>query len=159
MFSKLFYAIILTILPISELRIGLPVAISYALENNIPIVLIFLLIVMINILLIPIIFLFLDYLHHHLMKISIYNRVFGIFLKHFQKRIDQFEKNHNALGFIALTLFVAIPLPGTGAWSGTLLSWLFGLKRKESIIAISLGVLIAGILILFGTLGFIKIFE
>lgn len=158
MFSKLFYAIIFTILPITELRIGLPIAISYALENNYSIFSIFLLIVLINILIIPIIFFFLDYLHKYLLRLNSYKKIFGSFLQHFQKRIDKFEKKYDLLGFIALVLFVAIPLPGTGAWSGALLAWILGLKRKESIFSIALGVLIAGILILFGTMSFVKIF-
>jgi len=47
---KIFYALILTILPISELRLGLPVALSYAREENIPIALIFSLVILLNIL-------------------------------------------------------------------------------------------------------------
>ena len=58
---------------------------------------------------------------------------------------------------MALVLFVAVPLPGTGAWTGCLLSWLLDLDRKKSILAISIGVLIAGLFILFGTLGFLNL--
>jgi len=155
---RLFYAIILTLMPITELRAGLPLALIYAIDNNIPIFLIFLLIVLINILLIFFIFFFLDYLHSALMNIKIYKETYNKFLKRFQKKVDKLEKRHNVLGFLALTLFVAIPLPGTGAWTGTLAAWILGLNRKKSILAISLGVLIAGILILFGTLGVLKLF-
>ena len=73
--------------------------------------------------------------------------------------MDKFEKKYKAWGFLALTFFVAIPLPGTGAWTGCLLSWLLDLERKKSILAISLGVLIAGIFILFGTIGFMEIIS
>ena len=55
-------------------------------------------------------------------------------------------------------LFVAVPLPGTGAWSGCLVSWLLGLDRKKSILAISLGVIIAGLIILFASLGVFSLF-
>ena len=60
--------------------------------------------------------------------------------------------------FIALVLFVAVPLPGTGAWSGSLVSWVLGLDRGKSILAIALGVLIAGLLIFLGMFGFISFF-
>ncbi len=156
---KILYAIALTFLPISELRIGLPVAISYAIEKNIPIFLIFCLIVFLNILLIFFIFWFLNNLHLIFMNLKFYRKGFGFFLKKFQKKIDRFEKKYDAFGFIALTLFVAVPLPGTGAWTGTLLAWLLGLDKKKSIFSIALGVLIAGILILFGSLGFIQLFS
>ncbi len=48
-------------------------------------------------------------------------------------------------GYFGLYLFVAIPLPGTGAWTGSLLSVLLGLKSKKSFFCILLGVMTAGI--------------
>ncbi|MBU1129664.1 MAG: small multi-drug export protein [Nanoarchaeota archaeon] len=156
---KILYAIALTFLPISELRIGLPVAISYAIEENIPIFLVFCLIVLLNIILIFFVFWFLDNLHFVFLKFKFYRKSFEIFLKRFQKKVDKFEKRHETLGFVALTLFVAVPLPGTGAWTGCLLAWLLGLDKKKSIFSIAVGVLIAGILILLGSLGFIKLFS
>ena len=159
MIPKLIYAILLTLMPITELRIGLPIAISYAIENNIPIFLIFLLIVSINILLIFFIFFFLDSIHKYLMNINFYKKIFQKFLRKFQKKVDKFEKKHKEAGFLALVLFVATPLPGTGAWSGCLLAWILELERKKSIIAISIGVIIAGIIILLGSLGFIELFN
>ncbi len=155
---RLIYAIILTILPISELRGGLPLAIIYATEHNIPIILIFSLIILLNILVIFFIFYFLDNLHHVFMNIKFYKKFFEFYVKRFQKKIDKFEKKYSTLGFLALTLFVAVPLPITGAWSGCLVSWMLDLDRKKSIIAISSGVIIAGIIILFGTMGFINLF-
>ena len=155
---KLFYALLLTIMPLTELRLGLPVAIAYAIEESVSISLIFLLVILLNILLIFFIFYFLDHLHFYFMKIRFYKKNFEFFLKRFQKKVDKFEKRHETLGFLALVLFVAVPLPLTGAWSGCLVSWLLGLDRKKSILSISLGVLIAGILVLMGTLGFINLF-
>ena len=155
---RLIYAIILTILPGTELRFGLPLAILYAKDNGVSLILIFLLIILINILLIFFVFFFLDYLHKRLMNFKFYERFVKAYLKRFQKRVDKFEKRHAALGFFALTLFVAIPLPGTGAWSGSLVSWILGLDRGKSILAIALGVFIAGLLIFLGTLGFISFF-
>jgi len=150
---KLLYALILTVLPISELRLGLPVAILYAIENNISIMFVFLLVVLLNILLIFFIFYFLDNLHNVFMKLKFYRKIFKRYIARFQKKVDKFERKYNSWGFLVLVLFVGIPLPGTGAWSGCLVSWLLGLNRKKSILAISAGVLIAGILILLGTLG------
>ena len=155
---RIIYAILLTLMPVTELRAGLPIAMLYAKDNGISLLLIFILIVLINILLIFFIFFFLDKLHKWLMNFKIYNQAFNASLRRFQKRVDKFEKRHATLGFLALTLFVAVPLPGTGAWSGCLASWLLGLDRKKSIIAITLGVLIAGLLIFLGMLGFFSFF-
>ena len=158
MISKLLYAILLTLMPITELRVGLPLAISYALENNIPVLLIFLLIVLINLLLILFVFFLLDVLNKYLLKLKFYKKLFNGVLKRFRKRVDKFEEKHEKMGFLALILFVGIPLPGTGAWSGSLLSWILDLDRRKSIMAISLGVIIAGTIILLGSLGIAKLF-
>ncbi len=61
--------------------------------------------------------------------------------------------------FIALMLFVGIPLPGTGAWTGTLAASFLNMKFKESVIAAMLGVMLAGVIMalasagVFGALG------
>ncbi len=151
---RLFYALILTLIPLGELRIGLPLAIFYALDNKIPVLLIFLLIFLVNILLIFLAFWFFDNLHHVLLKLKFYRKFFEMYLKRFQKRVDKFEKRHSALGFSALILLVAFPVPGTGVWSGCLLSWLLDLDRKKSMLSIALGVLLAGLFVFIGTLGF-----
>jgi uncharacterized membrane protein len=50
-------------------------------------------------------------------------------------------------GWLGITVFVAIPLPITGAWTGTLGAWVLGLNKRKTMIAVSLGVLIAGAII------------
>ena len=92
------------------------------------------------------------------MQFNIYKRTFNFYLNKIHKKVDKLEKRHSKIGFYALMLFVAIPLPGTGAWTGVILSWVLGLQRKNSIMAIIAGVMIAGLLILLGTLGVISLF-
>jgi len=48
-------------------------------------------------------------------------------------------------GLLGLALFVGVPLPGTGAYSGALLAWLLGLERRGATLAIAAGVLLAGV--------------
>ena len=63
--------------------------------------------------------------------------------------------------FVALLLFVAIPIPGTGAWTGGLVAALFDLPKRWSILAIALGVLASGVIMTlasYGVLGFLNIF-
>lgn len=63
--------------------------------------------------------------------------------------------------FVALLLFVAIPIPGTGAWTGGLVAALFDLPKRWSILAIALGVLTSGVIMTlasYGVLGFLNIF-
>ncbi len=148
-------SIIFTLLPITELRVGLPLALVNASKNNIPLGPTFILILLLNVLLIFFVFFFLDYLHNFLMKIYIYEKLFSKYLIHLQKRSHSFEKKFKSIGFLALVFLVAIPLPFTGAWTGGLLSWTLGLNRKKSIAAIALGVVIAGTIIFFATLKFL----
>ena len=54
--------------------------------------------------------------------------------------------------FVALMIFVGIPLPGTGAWTGTLAASLLDFGFKKSVIAVLLGVLIAGVIMTIGSL-------
>lgn len=153
------YALILSVLPVSELRGGLPLAILYAKDHGIPVLLAFSAVVLLNILVIFFIFYFLDNFNHVLLRIKIYRRFFERHIKRIQKKVDKFEVKYKSAGFLALMFFVAVPLPGTGAWTGVFISWLLGLDRKKSILAISLGVLIAGIIVLLATLGVMKIFS
>ena len=62
------------------------------------------------------------------------------------------------VGPIALVLLVAIPLPGTGAWTGAVAARLFGIRMRHAVPWIAVGVLIAGIVVLLVTLGLIDLF-
>ncbi len=156
---RIFLAILLSILPVSELRAGMPLAIIYARDHAIPLLLIVPLIIMVNILVIFLIFYFLDNLHHLCMNNRTYEKFFGSYMKKLQKKVDKFEKRYSVAGFLALTLFVAIPFLGTGVWTGSIISWILDLDRKKSVFSIALGVILAGILVLLGTLGFLNAFS
>ncbi len=151
---ELLIGLLLTVLPITELRVGLPLVINYVIKNDLNIWPYFILVVLLNIAIIFIIFLFLDYLHDKLMNFKIYEKSFNGVLNRLHKKVVKFEKRFENLDFLALILFVAIPLPGTGAWTGVFVAWILGLNRRKSIAAIATGVLIAGIIILLGSLGF-----
>jgi uncharacterized membrane protein len=148
-FIVLLWAVLLSILPVSELRGGIIYAVLLGVNPFIA----FFICTLANILVIFFIFFFLDFLHKKFLKIGIYKRFFNFYLRKTRKKVDKFEKNYSTYGFLALTIFVAIPLPATGAWTGVLIAWLLGLDRKKSILAIALGVLIAGILLLLAGLG------
>jgi uncharacterized membrane protein len=152
---RLIYAIILSAIPVSELRGGMPLAILFARDNNVPIALVISLIIMINILAAFFAFYFLDNLHEIFIKWKPYQRIFNSYLNKLQKKANNFEKKYKSAGFLALLVFVAVPLPGTGAWTACLLAWLLSLNRKKSMLAIALGVIGAGIIMSLGTLGVI----
>jgi uncharacterized membrane protein len=69
----------------------------------------------------------------------------------FSKTRKNYDGRVKKYGHFALFLFTAIPLPVTGAWTASLVSFLFGLSRVKSIIAIVCGVMVAGAVVLFIT--------
>lgn len=66
------------------------------------------------------------------------------------------KKAGNYGTYFALFLFVAIPLPGTGAWTGTLAASILDLDFKKTVIAIVAGILVAGLIMLLVSLGLLK---
>ena len=66
------------------------------------------------------------------------------------------ESAGNSGIFWALLIFVGIPLPGTGAWTGSLIAVLFGMKPKKSLLFIFLGVLTAGLIMSLLSFGVLK---
>ena len=66
------------------------------------------------------------------------------------------KKAGNGGTYFALFLFVAIPVPGTGAWTGTLAASILNLDFKKTVVAISAGVLVAGLIMLLVSLGLFK---
>lgn len=144
--------------PVLELRAGMPVAIDYAVKNNISVFLVAALIIAVNILVVFLVFIFLDFFHGKFLKIAIYARFYEAHLRRLRKRVDKIEQRYAAQGFIALTLFVAVPLPTTGAWSGVLIAWILGLDRKKSLLSISAGVTIAGIAVALASRGVLSLF-
>ncbi len=80
--------------------------------------------------------------------------------------IDRLEKRAHIKGRLVekyrmwgLLIFVAIPLPGTGAWTGALIAGVLEMRLRDSLIAIFLGVLLAGVIVLFATYGFITVLH
>ncbi len=156
--TQILIGLLLTVLPVFELRGGLPVVVEWAVRNGVSVWPWFVLVLILNILVIFFIFAFLDFLHHNFMNLRFYEKIVGGYLKKVEKKSEKVMKRIDEIGYIALALFVAVPLPGTGAWTGTLVAWVLGLDRKKSILAISLGVIIAGLIILFASLGVFSLF-
>ncbi|OKZ46696.1 MAG: hypothetical protein BHV89_22570 [Clostridiales bacterium 41_21_two_genomes] len=131
---------IISVCPILECRLGMFTAIVL-LEMN-PFVG-FIISFLGNILPIPFILLLINWIFKVLKKVpGISKAIFWLENKTMQKR-DKIDK----YGIWGLLIFVAIPLPGTGGWTGALLASLLELDKKKSFLVISLGVFIAGLII------------
>jgi len=152
--TQILIGFLLTMLPIFELRGGLPIIVEYTVRNGLSIWPYFLIVLILNILIIFLIFIFFDFLHGFFMNMKWYRSLIGRLLNRLQKKVRHVESKMNRWGYFALMLLVAIPLPGTGAWTGTTIAWAMGLDKLKSFFAIAIGVIIAGFLVLFFSLGF-----
>ena len=122
--NPIFETFILSLLPIVELRGGIPYGILQGLDP----LLVFFIAIVANILIIPIIYFFLEHLHKVFNRLNWYKKIFHSVIERGRSKL---EKNIGTKKeAIALFLLVAIPLPGTGVYTGTLLAWFFGIKKR-----------------------------
>ncbi len=136
-------------LPISELRGAIPLGLYFGMT----IFKAFFWAVLGNIIFIaPALFLF-EPISSFLRKFRLWSRFFDWLFERTKKNSDAIQK-YEALG---LLIFVAIPLPMTGAWSGVIAASLFKIKFRYAFLAISLGVIVAGVIVsLLCTLGILS---
>ena len=139
-FSKELVVLAISASPLVELRGAIPLAINLF---HFPWYYALLLGIIGNLVPVPFILLLLDTFSKLLSKIEIFRRMLTWLFEHTKRRgkiIERYER-------IGLALFVAIPLPVTGAWTGSLAAVLFGLKFKHAFLSIFIGIFIAGIIV------------
>ncbi|MCD6413481.1 MAG: small multi-drug export protein [Elusimicrobia bacterium] len=140
--------VIVGALPISELRGAIPIALFVF---KFPVLKAFLLAVAGNLIpIFPILF-FLEKIAGFLSARFLFMKKFFDWL--FDRTRKKFYKKYEIYGDIALILFVAVPLPVTGAWTGAMAAFLFGIRKLPAFIFISIGVLIAGAVVTATSLG------
>jgi len=145
--------VLISMLPIAELRVAIPIAIGvYGL--TIPSA--YFLSVIGNI--IPAIFLLWFFGPAAGFLMARFNRAKVFFEWLFDRTRKKFSGKYARWGELALVIFVAIPLPITGVWTGSLAAFLFGISKKKSLVLISLGAAIAGIIVTLATVGIISLF-
>ena len=138
--TEVLNVILISATPISELRGGIPVAyFRYDFEWYWA----FLVAVAGNILPIPFLLALYDPVVKLVSKVSWIKRLAEWFFRYTRRRGGLVEK----YGWIGLALFVGIPLPITGAWTGPVLAYLMGIDYKRALLAIFLGVIIAATIV------------
>ena len=153
--KKYLIVFLLSMVPLVELRGAIP----YALLMGLPVVPSCIVAVVGNILPVPFIFLF----GRRLLEWGKDRRYVGGFFRWcLEKGARAGRKLEGKAGrglYLALLLFVGIPLPGTGAWSGTLAASILNMDFRKSVIYVILGVLLAGAIMLAASLGVFGIFT
>ena len=140
LFNTILMSVLLCVLPISELRGGLP----FALHRGLPLVPAYFICVAANACVGPLVFGFLASAHKILDRWGFYHRLFERLVERSRSRVHAKVEKY---GYIGLALFVAIPLPITGAYTGSLGAWVLGMDRRKSLIALTAGVFIAGVIV------------
>jgi len=132
---------LLAMIPFGELRISIPVGIFIfdmdpwlAFAISIPG----------NLLPVPVILVFFRRVEAWLRRWPLFDRIFD---RLFDRTIRRSRQRVHTYEEIALMLFVALPAPFTGAWTGSLIAVLFDLERSKSFVVIALGVLMAGVIV------------
>lgn len=155
MLEKYLFVFLVSMVPLVELRGAIPIAEGM----NLPFVNYYIIAIIGNMLPVPIIYFFAR-------KVLIWGADKPVIGKFFSWCLEKGEKGGRKLKakagrglFVALLLFVGIPIPGTGAWTGTLAASILDMDFKSSVAAVMLGVLLAGIIMAavsmgaFGALG------
>lgn len=154
MLKKYLIVFIISMIPLIELRGALPVALSpsdltfFGLFHGmgLPTLSAYLVCIVGNMIPVPFIFFFAR-------KVLLWGADKPVIGKFFTFCLEKGEKGGKKLQekagrglFLALLLFVGIPLPGTGAWTGTLAASILDMDFKSSVLAVMLGVLLAGVI-------------
>ena len=139
---------IVSLLPLIELRGGL---IAAALLN-VNFIKAFLICYIANILPIPFILWLIKFVLNWMGKTNLFKGIVKWLDEKVEKKKGQIEK----YGYYGILLFVGIPLPGTGAWTGALIATMLDMNKKKSFIFIALGVLLAGIIMSIISYGLLK---
>jgi uncharacterized membrane protein len=145
--KELIYVFLISMLPVVELRGAVPIGAGLGLspaENIIAAV-------AGNMLPVPFVVIFVRRVIAWLSSKNV--RLKRVIDRYLSKRIDRHAKIKYTSELVALAVFVAIPLPGTGAWTGAVIAGMLGLRLKTAVPAIAIGVVAAGIIVSILTYG------
>ena len=140
------YVLLITLLPWVELRASIPAGLALGLD----VVPLFVFVITINTLLALPIYVGLSLTYERFFKRSSFIR--NLVEKTHEKGRPYVEK----YGLLGLSIFIGIPLPGSGVWSGTLVAWLFGMKKRKVLLAAFIGNLVAGTIVTALSLGLLS---
>ena len=154
MFLKYLIVFLISMVPLIELRGAIPYAVGFKL----PLLPSYIIAILGNMLPVPFIFFFARKILEWGKDKKFTKKFFTFWLEKFNKGGKKLQEKAGRNVYLALFLFVGIPLPGTGAWTGTLAASLLNLDFKKSVLAIMGGVVLAGIIMGLVSLGVFNIF-
>lgn len=142
MLKKYLITFFISMVPLIELRVAVP----YAIGMGLPVIPSYIVCIVGNMLPVPVIFLFARKVLEWGKDKKYIGKFFTFCLEKGHKGGEKLKQKAGKGLFWALLLFVGIPLPGTGAWTGTLAASILDMDFKTSVLAVLLGVILAGII-------------
>lgn len=152
MFKKYLIVLFVSMVPIIELRGAIPYAVGFGL----PLLPSYIIAIIGNMIPVPFIFLFARKVLVWGSTKKYIGKFFTWCLKKGEKGGEKLKQSAGKGLYIALLIFVGIPLPGTGAWTGTLAASLLNMDFKKSTLSVMGGVILAGIIMGILSLGVFK---
>ena len=146
--KKIILVFLISMVPVVELRGALPYALGPWMGQPLPLLQAYLICIIGNMLPVPLIYLFARKLLEWGKNKPLIGKPFTWCLEKGKKGGEALQKKAGQGLFLALMLFVGIPLPGTGAWTGTLAASILDMEFQERVLAVMFGVLLAGIIML-----------
>lgn len=153
MFKKYLLIFLISMVPIIELRGAVPIGLSTAWGDPLPILPLYIVCIIGNMLPVPLIFFFARKVLEWGADKKFIGKFFRFCLEKGEKGGKKLQEKAGRGLYVALFLFVGIPLPGTGAWTGTLAASFLDMDFKKSCIAIMGGVVLAGIIMGLASIG------
>lgn len=153
MLKKYLLIFLISMVPIIELRGAVPIGLSTAWGDPLPILPLYIVCIIGNMLPVPLIFFFARKVLEWGADKKFIGKFFRFCLEKGEKGGKKLQEKAGRGLYVALFLFVGIPLPGTGAWTGTLAASFLDMDFKKSCIAIMGGVILAGIIMGLASIG------
>lgn len=147
MLKKYIILFLISMVPLIELRGSIPIGLSSLWGEPISVLPLYIICILGNMLPVPFIYLFARKVLEWGSDKKVIGKFFKWCLEKGEKGGKKLQEKAGKTGlFFALLIFVGIPLPGTGAWTGTLAASILDMDFKRSILAVMLGVILAGII-------------
>ncbi|SHJ08816.1 COG2426 family protein [Aquimarina spongiae] len=140
MIKEFIIAMLWSISPFGEAKVGIP----YGLINGLNIYWVFVLCFLANVLVFPIMIFFLEKINSYLLRWNFYKKA-AIFVARRAKTGsgNKIEK----YGFWGLLFFVMLPIPGTGVYAGSIATYLFKIKKRKAFVANSVGIFLSSVIV------------
>jgi uncharacterized membrane protein len=139
--NEILALILLTLTPFLELRASIPYGVF---NTELSLLSIFLIVVTVNIILAPLLFLFLKYFVGFFLQMKFIDKIYQKTVVRTQHKVHRYVEKYGILG---LAIFIGIPLPGSGVYSGALAAYILGFRFRDFFRAAVMGVVIAAVIV------------